>query len=116
MEITGKRKVAIVVLTLSAVVPALLVSGFVPELSIAPLYASIAAGVGGVIAGFIVIDRNMQRPWAAPLCGALVGLGALWVTIFYASFRDRIFSLELGVVAIVGAIPGLILFVLLTRR
>lgn len=103
----------------SVIVPAMLVSGFMPDWNVLPfavwmLIASVGAAIGGAM--------STRRLLLGGLAGALVGAGALLGIYYYVGIRAALtgsttfVNVELAIGAAIGAIPGLLLYFLLAKR
>jgi hypothetical protein len=114
---TGRKKAAIIILTLTAIAPALGVAGFFDDLFVAVsrLWLSLLAVIGGGIAGALYVP-DKANGWKGLLSGMASGFSILWVTIVYASFRDSIYGLELLIPLILGVAPGAVLFYILMKQ
>jgi hypothetical protein len=112
MGSNGSRETAgLIVGAVATVVPALIVSGFMPGWNLLPLGAWLGiAGAGGAIGGTIAAPR----PVPGLVAGAVTAAGALLGVVGYVFVRslisDSFLNLEIAIGALVGAAPGLILF------
>ena len=114
---TGRKKAAIIILTLSAIAPALGVAGFFDDLFVAVsrLLLSLVAVIGGGIAGALYVPDKANW-WKGLVSGMASGFSVLWVMIVYASFRDSIYALELLIPLTLGVAPGAVLFYILMKQ
>ncbi|MBI2194095.1 MAG: hypothetical protein HYU36_19135 [Planctomycetes bacterium] len=95
------------------IIPAMIVSGFMPKWNMLPFTGWLAiATVGAGIAGAIATPR-----WArGALAGALAGAGVLLGMSLYVALRaaltgnNTFLKIELGIGAVLGAAPGMLLF------
>ena len=106
--------VVLTIFALSAVMPALIISGFLPRLSLTPDVASVIAFVGGAVAGALSsADRIFS--WKGMIVGIVYSLSTLWATIFYTQARTSIFRIEIAIPLILAGIPAGIVYLLLSR-
>lgn len=114
---TGRKKVAVIILTLTAIVPALGAAGFMEGifLGVSRLLLSLIAIIGGGAAGALYVPDKTQW-WKGFLSGMVSGFSILWVTIVYASFRDSIYGLELLIPLSLGVVPGAVLFFIFIKQ
>ncbi len=117
MLISGRAKLSIVVITLASVFPALLVTGFFggnAQLSLTVAYGITV--IGSAIGGILLADPEIGSWWQMMLSAVITGAGILTLAIFYTDFRDSIYKIELVLIAIVGALPGLLFYTLFVRK
>jgi hypothetical protein len=77
---------------------------------------AMAAVVFAGAAGATLMARGLRQPlWAAASCGGLATLGGNLALYFWSSWRSSLWNYEVALVVIVGAIPAMIVFRLLTR-
>jgi peptidoglycan/LPS O-acetylase OafA/YrhL len=74
--------------------------------------AMVAAIVLGGLGAAIMAWRH-QPLWIAALCGGLAAFGGNTALYFYTAWRSSLWNLEVGICAVVGALPALVLFRLL---
>lgn len=96
---------------IAAIVPALIVAGFMPGWNVLPLGAWLGiAGAGGATGGAIAAPR----PLPGLVAGAVTAAGALLGVVAYVFVRsfisDSVFHLEIAIGALLGGAPGFILF------
>ncbi len=106
--------VAIAIVACTAVLPALILAGFLPNGSLSYQTATIIALIGGAIAGAIA-DPFAIFSWKGMIVGIVYNLGALWATIFYTEYRTSILRIELAIPLLLGGIPAVIVFFLLSK-
>lgn len=111
------KKAALLILTLTAIAPALGVAGFMGAefTEVSRLWLSLLAVIGGGVAGALYVPDKAQW-WKGLLSGMVGGFSVLWVMIVYASFRDSIYGLELLIPLSLGVAPGAVLFAILMRQ
>jgi hypothetical protein len=95
------------------VIPALIVSGFMPEWNVLPFSAWLAIATAGAgIAGAIATPRTLR----GAVAGALVGAGVLVGVVAYVEIsaeltsRHTFWSLEIAIGALLGGLPGGLLY------
>lgn len=111
-----RKKTAILILTLTAIAPALDVAGFGSLFADVPhLWLSLLAVIGGGTAGALYVPDKSQW-WKGLLSGMVSGFSILWVTIVYASFRDTIYGLELLIPLSLGVLPGGVLYYIFMKE
>jgi hypothetical protein len=100
-----RKAIGVCIGAAGSIVPALLVSSFFgAHVGRMSMWLPIAAVVCAV-AGILVVDD--LRDWYLGLVGGFVaGPGAVLLTSWWASWRSSLYSTELLLVALVGALPG----------
>ena len=111
-EAAGNRwKNSVAIFGLFVLLPAF-VRWLVPPDVLDPMLLIAAAGVGGALAG--LVWRAEARALGA-LGGAVAGVGALYALDFYLGARDEVFDIELLIPLILGSLPGVLIFVGISR-
>jgi hypothetical protein len=113
----NRQKAGITVFTLLTVFPGLLLAGFLGPVAglrevMGPRAWLALAAAGGAVGGGLF---SKQHPVVGAVSGLIAGPCSLLLTSWYASMRTSVFALELVLVAMVGAAPGLILHQLAVR-
>jgi hypothetical protein len=110
---TSREKWAGYLGAVMTIIPAMIVSGFMPEWNVLPLGGWLAiATTGAGIAGAIATPRTLRGVAA----GALVGAGALLGVVAYVEIRAGLtghytfLSLEIAIGALLGGLPGALLY------
>jgi hypothetical protein len=95
------------------VVPAMIVSGFMPEWNVLPLFGWVAiAAVGAAVGGAIATPKTVR----GLVAGAAMGIGVLLGVYAYVAVRGAVsghhtfLKLEVVVGALIGAAPGMWLY------
>lgn len=107
------------IVMISVIIPGMIVAGFMPDWNILPSYGWLTVSVVGAGAGCAIATKRL---FLGSFCGGLVGAGAITGLTTYVDIRiyfiksTSIYSLELLIGAIIGAVPGLLLYFLLIRR
>ena len=82
--------------------------------SFSPVMCILAAVFGAVM--LAVYSRQNRLPvWAGLLAGSVAGVGTYGATAMYAFDRQKLFVLELAIPLFVGALPGIIIYVIVVR-
>jgi len=84
----------------------------VPPDVLDPMLLIAAAGVGGALAGFV---WRVEARTLGALGGAVAGVGALYALDFYLADRTEVFDVELLIPLILGCLPGVLIFVGISR-
>jgi hypothetical protein len=94
-------------------IPAMIVSGFMPDWNVLPVGGWVAiATIGAGISGAIATPLTAR----GALCGAMAGAGALGGMWLYAEVRSALtgsntfMKLELVIAGLLGGLPGLLLY------
>ncbi len=114
-EQTPREKWAMYLAMCAVGIPSLIVSGFLPESlkSVLPFAGWLAIAVIGTALAAAIMKPYCFR---SILSGALVGAGALLGILFYVKLRIHFtgnatfFWLELMIGAVIGAVPGILLY------
>lgn len=106
---------AIVVVTVTAILPALMHTGFFSEINIipSPAFALVLAFIGGIIAGALFSQTTGHARWKGVLMGVVLNVGVLLTTIVYSQARTELFSIEVAIPLLLGSIPALVLYIIL---
>lgn len=109
LKLTALRRPAIVAWFAALTVPAMLASGSLPEWALSPTTATAVAVVLAMISGALVAEERALR-----IAGAVSGLigapGAVWLSYLWLSLRDQALRLELALAVALGALPGMVIF------
>lgn len=108
--------IVIVIVTLSSIIPALMITGFIEKIII-PGYevATIIAIGGGILAGaFITTHRIFTIK--GMLLGLIFNLGVLWATILYTQVRTSILRIEIVVPLILGSLPAIMVYFVFFKK
>lgn len=113
-EITTQGKVALTIGTLSIMGPAFFLSGFAQPEQTPPTSTLVAiAIIGSATAGVVAFPRQWLR---SSIAGAVTGGGSLLGLLLYIIIRtaliesDTFYNFEFALAALIGALPGGILF------
>ncbi len=104
----------LVIIMLTAIVPALAVTGFLSSATLSREVGTLIALVGGAVAGAIASPRA-NFSWKGIIVGIVYGVGTLWATILYTQARSSILKIEIAVPLLIGAIPAVIVYLILSR-
>jgi hypothetical protein len=104
--------IPIVIISTTVITPALIISGFLANVKLSQEIATIMALIGGIVAGALVEPKKLS--WKGALVGAAYGVSTLWATILYTQARTFILKIELALPLLIGAIPAVVVFALLT--
>ena len=103
---------------IAIILPGMIVSGFMPEWNVLPFHLwLIIATLGGALGGALAVEKRIP----GLISGALVGAGALFGIITYVSIRasltgnNTFLKIELALGALIGAIPGLLVYYFVAR-
>jgi hypothetical protein len=108
--------VAIVIITLTSVIPALTLAGFFPKVILSQEITAVIAAIGGAVAGALVARQNAYPYWKGVLIGIVLNLGVLWTTTVYVQARTSLFKIEIVIPLLLGSLPALLLYVLLIGK
>jgi hypothetical protein len=79
-----------------------------------PLMCGLAAVVGAVMLAYYC--RREELPmWAALIAGPIAGAGTYGSTALWVFGRQSVYIIELAIPLSIGAIPGIIVFIVLVR-
>lgn len=112
MELSQREKAGMGIGIGTAVITGLISSGFFPDFDVLPSFAwLLIAGLGGTVAGFVASPRALWGTIAGGLAGTGMMLG-IWgyVAVRSSIGPDSILRIEIALAALIGALPGLILF------
>jgi len=104
--------VALVIITLTTIVPALMITGFFGEIALSRDTATIIALVGGAVAGAIADSKQRLR---GVLVGITFGVATLWSGILYFQARGSIIKIEMVIPLLGGLIPAAAVYYVLSR-
>jgi hypothetical protein len=114
MNMAPREQRALYLGAFAIVVPGLIMAGFMPAFNVLPAFGWILmAMIGSGGAGAIATPRRWLQ---GTLSGAVIGGGALLGILLYVELRSSLIQtpfflrLEIAIGAILGAIPGSILF------
>jgi hypothetical protein len=101
-------------IVVSSILPAFILSGFLPNtVHLTNELATLIALIGGAIAGAIS-NPDKLFTWKGMVVGFVYSLGTLWAAIFYMQSRTSIFKFEILIPMIVGGMPALVVYFLLS--
>jgi hypothetical protein len=104
----------LVIIGLTTVAPALMVTGFLPGATLTREAGTLIALVGGAVAGAIANPKARLSP-KGMMVGAVYGLGTLWATILYTQARTSIIKIELIIPLGLGIIPAFAVYYVLSQ-
>lgn len=76
---------------------------------------TLLAVLGGVLGLAIYYPRSGFKRFAL-LCGPILGIGSMMLAGWYLTGRTKVYRFEAVFAALIGAFPGIALYVLLVRR
>jgi hypothetical protein len=110
-----RKTVALILLMVVTVFPAMALTGFDDLLPHIPFPAwIIISAAGGAFAGLIIYPE-MKYCYIGVVCGALAGPAALLATILYLMGRKEIWDIEVMIPLFLGVAPVFLLYYLLMR-
>lgn len=119
VTLSMRQKLALALGSACTMVPAMIVTGFMPEWDVLPLTGWLTiATLGSGLAGAIGAARSAR----GAIAGGLTGGGAMLGIMAYMAIRsailpiDTYLRLEFAIGAVFGAIPGMLLFRFWVRR
>jgi hypothetical protein len=80
-----------------------------------PIFRTMLAVLGGFLGLALYYPRSGFKRYAL-LSGPLSGIGSLFVIGEYLAGRTTVYRFEIVFASLIGALPGVILYVILTRR
>lgn len=104
----------IVIVTLTSIVPAMVIAGFIEAEPPSRGVATLIAAAGGILAGAIGAPRLFS--WKAILVATVYNVALLWATMAYLSVHMLVLDIELAVPLLVAALPAAALYFLLSRK
>ncbi|MFO0603428.1 MAG: hypothetical protein U0324_09655 [Polyangiales bacterium] len=115
---TPREKAGSIVLALFVVLPALVVSGFMPKVNVLPLWGWLAiTAAGGAVGGGLLGERATAAGAVGGLIsGALTPFCVAYYTRLRAGLGHTYFTIEFLIPALVAAIPGFAIYKLAERR
>ncbi len=118
MELSQREKAGMGIGIGTAVVTGLISSGFFPDFDVLPSFAwLLIAGLGGTVAGFVASPRALWGSAAGGLAGTGMVLSIWGYVAVRSSFGpDSILRIEIAIAALLGALPGLVMFSQRARR
>ncbi|MGH2495963.1 MAG: hypothetical protein ACRDIV_14820 [Ktedonobacteraceae bacterium] len=108
-KMNARQQVGLLLLLLSSVFPGLVITGFIPDFGVLTYGLStwiIISIVGGAIAGSLFMNK-MAYWYVGSITGVLISPGMLIATYYYTVFRTHLFSIEIIIPMVLGALPGL---------
>ena len=106
---------AIGVVALTAVLPAMALTGFLPmDIFSTTMSTTLFSAVVGAVAGLFYIPGR-KISWRGSILGLLLNVGILWAVILYTMNRQTILRLELAIPLLLGVIPAFGVNALLVR-
>jgi len=109
-KMNPRQTVGIILLVFTSVLPALLLTGFLPLFNFLQLSFSvwlIIALLGGALGGSLLTPR-MRYWYVGLIAGILIGPGMLIATYYYTAWRSSILNIEILIPILLGALPGLL--------
>ena len=108
--------IVIIVVALTAIIPGLMISGFISKYFV-PSYevATIIAAIGVILAGAFITNSNIFT-FKGILLGLIYNLGVLWTTILYTQMRTSILKIEMAVPILLGGIPAIVVYLIFFRK
>ncbi|MFH1469122.1 MAG: hypothetical protein ABIO70_32340 [Pseudomonadota bacterium] len=109
-QLEGHQKIGVALATLTIAIPGLLVSGFLFPVETVGLTVALlgVALVGGGASGLILAWRRHR--WLGAFAGLVAGPGGFLATAGWCSLRDSIWNLEIALTLGIGALPGLLIY------
>lgn len=108
-KMNARQQVGLLLLLLSSVLPGLVITGFIPDFGVLTYSLStwiIISIVGGAIAGSLFMN-TMKYWYLGAITGILISPGMLIATYYYTLARTHLFSIEIIIPMLLGALPGL---------
>ncbi|HEU0000963.1 MAG TPA: hypothetical protein VFQ36_08700 [Ktedonobacteraceae bacterium] len=108
-KMNARQQVGLLLLLLSSVLPGLVITGFIPDFGVLTYSLSawiIISIVGGAIAGSLFMNK-MKYWYPGSITGILISPGMLIATYYYTLARTHLFSVEIIIPMLLGALPGL---------
>lgn len=107
-ELSRRARAGSIVAGLFVMIPALIVTGFMPELDVLPWWAWLGVcALGGAASGALWDER---RPLLGAAAGLVGGGCVLAATVAYILFRaelsDTFLTVEFVIPMLIGALPG----------
>lgn len=101
-----------IVLGVGVVIPAMIITGFMPEWDVLPLWAwTVIAALSGGIGIALLVERLRGLAFMAGFIG---GAGALIGMVIYVPLRAQLsesfFTIEFVIPCVLGGLPGFILY------
>ena len=105
---TLRQKAGAVIGGVGALLPAMIVTGFLPQANIVPLPLWFAVSAAcGAVGGALFVER---RPGVGVLLGALTGMLCLLMTITYvqarATLSDSLYKFEFAIPLLLSPLPA----------
>ena len=123
MEVNVKKsfgeKIGWWIILISIIIPGMIVTGFMPDMNILPSYGWTAVGMAGAALGCVISTKKILL---GSVCGGLVGAGAILGLTTYVDIRvyltgtSTFYSLELLIGGLIGAVPGILLYLFFVRN
>jgi hypothetical protein len=108
--------IVIIVVALSAIIPGLIITGFIGiNLFSDYVIPTVIAALGGILAGAFITNSNIFT-FKGMLLGFLYNIGVLWATILYTQMRTSIFKIEIAVPILLGGIPAIVVYLIYFRK
>lgn len=115
-ETTTLHKVASWLFVIVVVLPALLLANFFPEWNVQPAGVWIAiATVGAALSGVAYVHGRAPHH-VGLIGGALCAPGSLAAIAWWTSGRTSVLRIEVAIAFLLGAVPGVLVYVWLFRR
>jgi hypothetical protein len=108
--------IVIIIVALSAIIPGLMITGFV-GINLFSNYEipTIIAALGGILAGAFITNSKIFT-FKGMLLGFLYNIGVLWATILYTQMRTTIIKIEIVVPILLGGLPAIIVYLIFFRK
>lgn len=104
-----RQTVGLLLLLCTSVFPGLVITGFIPDFGVFTFGLGtwiIISIIGGAIAGSLFMNK-MKFWFVGAITGVLIGPGMLIATYYYTMARTHLFSIEIIIPMLLGALPGL---------
>ena len=108
-KMNARQTIGILVFVCTSVLPALLLTNFLPDFGALTFGLTTwlaVALIGGALAGSMMMT-NMRYWYVGMVSGVLSGPGVLLATYYYTLYRTHLFSIEIIIPIVIGALPGL---------
>jgi hypothetical protein len=112
-ELNNRQQFGLVLISLCAGFPGILIAGYMPEVANALPLGSLgwlAVSALGAAAGGALYVPKTQFWYVGFLSGLIGGPGALVATYFYSSWRTSMYSLEIVFAMFVGGHLGIVMY------
>jgi hypothetical protein len=96
-------------------VPAMMLTGFVPNLLPSLELGLLISVVGGGVGGCLYDTKKLLSSIKGGIIGAVYGFSTFFAIYYYTLHRTSIIRLELAIPVLLGAIPPILLFILFKK-